>query len=266
MPRFLMCSPGFFGVDYVINPWMRGHVGDVDRDLARRQWDGLVATLTGPMGAEVVLVPPRPGLPDMVFAANAAVLRGDLAVPARFRFPERQGEEPFFARWFAENGYRVAPVDDHQEGAGDFLFLGETLFGAYGFRTDASAHAPVARALGVDVVSLALVDPRFYHLDTCFCPLPGGRLLWYPPAFSPEARAAVEARVPAEDRWAVGEEDAAGFACNAVAVEGHVVANALGDATQDWLRERGFTAHVVPLGEFMKAGGGAKCLTLRLDP
>lgn len=265
MPRFLMCPPDYFGVDYVINPWMRGHVGDVDRGLAVAQWRGLVETLTGPMGAEVVTVVPQAGLPDMVFTANAGTVRGEVAVPSHFRFPERQGEEPFFTAWFTENGFRVAPTEAHQEGAGDFLFLGETLFGAYGFRTDASAHPPVAAALGVEIVSLALVDPRFYHLDTCFCPLPGGRLLWYPPAFDATARAAVEARVPETARFAVNGEDAAGFACNAVGVEGHVVANRLGAATQAWLRGQGFEPHVAPLGEFMKAGGGAKCLTLRLD-
>ena len=117
----------------------------------------------------------------------------------------------------------------------------------------------------MEVASLALADLRFYHLDTCFCPLPGGRLLWYPPAFAPDARAAVESRVSSENRLAVDESDATGFACNAVAVESHVVANALGETTQAWLRERGFEPHVAPLGEFMKAGGGAKCLTLRLD-
>lgn len=261
-----MCPPDHFGVDYVINPWMRGHVGEVDRRLARTQWDRLVETLTGPMGAEIALVEPQPGLPDMVFTANAGLVRGDVAVPARFRFPERAGEEPFFTEWFGANGFRVVPVAAHQEGAGDFLFLGETLFGAYGFRTDASAHIEVARSLGTEIVSLALADPQFYHLDTCFCPLPGYRLLWYPPAFTPESQALVEARVPSPKRFAVDDVDAAGFACNAVSVEGHVVANRLGEATQDWLRAQGFAFHIVPLGEFMKAGGAAKCLTLRLDP
>lgn len=265
MPKFLMCPPDLFGVDYVINPWMRGHVGDVDRALAVEQWGGLVGLLSGPMGAEIELIEPRKGLPDMVFTANAGVVRGEVAVPAHFRFAERQGEESHFAEWFASHGFRVASVGAHQEGAGDFLFLGDTLFGAYGFRTDASAHPPVGRALGVEVVSLALADPRFYHLDTCFCPLPGGRLLWCPPAFKAESRAAVEARVPSSHRFAVDDADAAGFACNAVGVEGHVVANHLGPETQGWLRSQGFEPHVAPLGEFMKAGGGAKCLTLRLD-
>ena len=201
----------------------------------------------------------------MVFTANAGIVRDGMAVPARFRFPERAGEEAFFIGWFASQGFRVVPVGASQEGAGDFLFLGERLFGAYGFRTDVSAHAEVARALGVEVASLALADPRFYHLDTCFCPLPRGRLLWHPPAFAPESQAVVEACVPSESRFAVDDADAAGFACNAVAVAGHVVANRLGEEVQAWLRSRGFEPHVVPLGEFMKAGGAAKCLTLRVD-
>ena len=265
MPRFLVCPPDHFGVDYVINPWMRGHVGGVDRDLAVRQWHGLIETLTGPMGCETAVVAPRPGLPDMVFTANAGTVRDGVAVPARFRFAERRGEEPFFAAWFVADGFRIANVDEPQEGAGDFLFFGDVLYGAYGFRTEVSAHLPVARALGVEVVSLALVDPRFYHLDTCFCPLPGECLLWYPPAVSTASRAFVESRVPADRRFAVDDADAAAFACNAGGVEGHVVANALGQETRAWLGAHALPPHVCPLAEFMKAGGGAKCLTLRLD-
>jgi len=260
-----MCAPTHFGVDYVINPWMKSHVGVVDRAKAGRQWEALRAILAEEFGADIALVEPIDGLPDMVFTANAGLVIGRKVIPARFRYAERRGEEPFFTDWFARDGFEIVEVEGHQEGAGDLLFVGDLLFGAYGFRTDPSVHTAIAAKMDVEIVSLELVDPRFYHLDTCFCPLPGERLLWYPPAFSPPAQEAVERRIPTERRYAVSEEDAACFACNAVAVEGRVVMNACDEAGEAWLSGQGFRVYRTPLDEFMKAGGAAKCLTLRLD-
>ncbi len=264
-----MCPPEFFGVEYVINPWMRGNRGAVDRAAAVAQWDALFSLLTDTLGAEVALAPPQPGLPDMVFTANAGLVRGRVFVPARFRCRERRGEEPHFTTWFAQGGWGMQPLpaDVAFEGAGDALFDGgnpSLLWAAHGFRTDERAHALLAQALDVEVVPLRLVDPCFYHLDTCFCPLPGGHLLWYPPAFDAASRASVEARVAAPLRRAVGEEDALRFACNAQSVGDAVVLNACSDDLAAWLRGRGFEAHPTPLTEFLKAGGAAKCLTLRL--
>jgi N-dimethylarginine dimethylaminohydrolase len=272
--RFLMCPPDYFGVEYVINPWMRGNEGHTHSDAARRQWQNLYDLLTTTLGASVELVCPRPGLPDMVFTANAGQLYGNRVVPARFRPVERRGEEPHFRTWFVENGFEIREIPPglHYEGAGDALFhytaldVPPLLWAAYGFRSDRAVHATLADLFGAEVISLHLTDPRYYHLDTCFCPLPGGNALWHPSAFDAESRAAIETRIPEEMRYAVSDADAADFACNAVAVgDASVVLNAASAELRDWLGSRGFTTYITPLTEFLKAGGSAKCLTLRLE-
>ncbi len=272
MYRILMCAPEYFGVEYVINPWMEGKLGGVAGDVARNQWSHLYTVLTETLGAQVVLVPPQPGLPDIVFTANAATVRNGVAVPSRFRHPERQGEEPFYRAALVEAGYVVRDLSDGVafEGAGDALFYeGETtkplLFAAHGFRTDPEAHPFLAEAFGADVVSVQLADPRFYHLDTCFCPLPCGYALWYPPAFDGASQAEIAANIPDEKLYAVSDTDAALFACNAVGVGEHIVMNSATDALRDKLSTWGFTTHMTALSEFMKAGGSSKCLTLRLS-
>jgi N-dimethylarginine dimethylaminohydrolase len=206
----------------------------------------------------------------MVFTANAGVVFDQFFVPARFKYKERRGEEPFFESWFRSLARRFVPIAGFNEGAGDLLFWtkpegSHILFAAYGFRTDRCAHSAIAEHLQVSSVSLDLIDPRFYHLDTCFCPLPGGRLLWYPPAFAPASAEQIMNIVPSSMRYEVSADDAGRFACNAVAVPGHVVLNECGPQTEAWLNEAGFKVHRTPLGEFMKAGGAAKCLTLRID-
>jgi N-dimethylarginine dimethylaminohydrolase len=269
---FLACAPEYFGVEYVINPWMEGNQGAVT-SAAFRQWDDLYALISGPVGAAVPLIPPRPGLPDMVFTANGGLVRGGVCVPARMRPLQRQGEEPFFRDWFRDHGLRVEelPEGTYFEGAGDALFGVDRegaplLWCGAGFRTDPTIHPLLGEIFRVPTVSLRLVDPRYYHLDTCFCPLPGGTLLWYPPAFDGESRAAVESLVPAGSRFAVCDQDAMAFACNAIGVEtGSVILNDASEPLAGWLTSRGFTVHATPLAEFMKAGGSAKCLTLRLD-
>ncbi len=278
LSAFLMCVPDFFSVQYVINPWMAGREGTVSADAAQTQWNTLRALLADELGAEVALMPPQEGLPDLVFTANAGLVRGRVCVPARFRCPERQGEEPHDIKWFAENGFQVAllPPDVVFEGAGDALFdLGPDaagqaplLWAASGVRSDAQAHAFLAETFGAEVVSLKLADPRFYHLDTCFCPLPEGCLLWYPPAFDSDSRAEVARRVPANRRLAISEAAACAFACNAVCVGKTVVTHTLpleaGEELSGWLAAHGFALRMTLLGEFLKAGGSAKCLTLEL--
>ena len=266
-----MCEPEYFGVEYVINPWMEGKLGGVAPDIAREQWNDLHGVLSSISGAETRLVPPQPGLPDMVFTANAASVKNGIAVPARFRHPERQGEEPFYRASLLEAGYEIRDLPEGIafEGAGDALFYeGETakslLFAAFGFRTDPEAHPFLSEVFDADVVSLRLVDPCFYHLDTCFCPLPGGYVIWYPPAFDRESQAAIRANVASEKMDAVSDIDAAAFACNAVGIGKHIILSSASVALHDQLRTWGFTPHLTPLSEFMKAGGSAKCLTLRL--
>ena len=264
---FLMCPPEYFTVAYIINPWMHGNLRRIDNAVAKQQWRALYDTLTDL--ATVRLVLPQPGSPDMVFTANAGLVKGREFLVSRFRYPERQYEEPYFADWFMDRGYNVSlmPRDVPFEGAGDALFdRGDgALWMAHGHRSIPAAREIIAERLNVDVVVLKLVDNRFYHLDTCFCPLEGGYVLHYPPAFDEESQAIIEKRVPAARRIAIDEEDALAFACNAVNIDRTVVVNRATPAFVKALAAKDFSVVQTPLSEFMKAGGSAKCLTLRLD-
>lgn len=264
--RFLMCAPDHYDVDYVINPWMEGNVHKSSRDRAVEQWQGLFHILKDL--AIVDLVKPQIGVPDMVFTANAGLVLGDTVVLSRFYHKERQGEEPFFKQWFEEQGYTVheLPKDLPFEGAGDALLdrEGRWLWAGYGFRSELDSHPYLAKWLDIEVLSLRLMDERFYHLDTCFCPLTDGYLLYYPPAFDSYSNRLIEMRVPESKRIPIPESDAVNFACNAVNVEGNVVLNKASDELKQRLAAAGFQVIETPLTEFLKAGGAAKCLTLRV--
>lgn len=260
----LMCRPDHFGVEYEINPWM--HVtNQVDRTTAQQQWNALYRAYRD-LGQEVVLVDPVAGLPDMVFTANAGVVWNGRAVVSRFRHPERQGEEPLWRRAFESTGFEVSapPREMSFEGAGDALFVGDTLFCGYGFRTERASHRFVGRALGVEVVSLELVDPRFYHLDTCFCPLNAQTVMFAPQAFSPSSATTIRRLVPHVIE--VPPDVAAGFACNAMALGNRVISSTAAGELEGRLHDEGFEGVVaLPMTEFMKSGGGVRCLSLPLD-
>ncbi len=263
--NILMCPPHHYDVDYVINPWMKGNIHRSSRDLAEEQWNKLHKVLKD--YATVELVTPEKGWPDMVFTANAGLVLGDQVVLSRFFHPERQGEEPYFQQWFEDNGYTVHTLPESLpfEGAGDALFdrTGGWLWAGYGFRSELDSHAYLAEWLEVEVVSLRLVDSRFYHLDTCFCPLADGYLLYYPGAFDDYSNRLIEMRVPADKRITIDEVDAVVFACNAVNVGQTVVMNQASDRLKQKLADCGFEVVETPLTEFLKAGGAAKCLTLK---
>ena len=259
----LMCRPDHFGVEYEINPWMHVSVS-VDHALAAAQWTALHDTYRG-LGAAVDLAEPRAGLPDMVFTANAAVVWKGKAVLSSFRHPERQGEEPYWRAELERRGLAVAGLSSGLafEGAGDALFVGDRLFCGYGFRTDRAAHAELGRRLGVEVVSLELVDPRFYHLDTCFCPLNDSTVLFAPGALAAASARLVRALVPHVIQVPV--DVAAGFACNAMPVDGVVVSSLAAGRLEQPLADAGFRTIELPMSEFMKSGGGVRCLSLPLD-
>lgn len=261
-----MCAPDHYDVDYVINPWMEGNIHKPMRDRAVEQWQGLHRLIKE--HAIVDLVPPQKGVPDMVFTANAGLVLGETAVLSRFYHPERQGEEPYFKAWFEENGFTVyeLPPELPFEGAGDALFdrEGRWLWAGYGFRSELDSHPYLAKWLDVEVLSLRLMDDRFYHLDTCFCPLNNGYLLYYPPAFDAYSNRLIEMRVPAEKRIAISEPDAANFACNTVNLDHIVIMNKASADLKQRLADAGFQVLETPLTEFLKAGGAAKCLTLRV--
>ncbi len=263
--KILMCPPHHYDVDYVINPWMEGNVHRSSRDRAEAQWHQLHEVLK--RYATVELVTPQPGWPDMVFTANAGLVLDKTAVLSRFFHVERQGEEPHFQKWFEDNGFKVhtLPPSLPFEGAGDALLdrAGHCLWAGYGFRSELDSHPYLAKWLDIEVLSLRLIDSRFYHLDTCFCPLTNGYLLYYPAAFDTYSNHLIEKRVPAEKRIAIDEVDAINFACNTVNVDRIVVMNQASDSLKKTLSERGFTVVETPLTEFLKAGGAAKCLTLK---
>lgn len=265
--RILMCAPDYYDVDYVINPWMEGNIHKSSQDKAVEQWSKLNFVLNNI--AKVDLVKGQPGVPDMVFTANAGLVLGNNAVLSRFYHPERQGEEPYFKKWFEDNGFNVfeLPKDLPFEGAGDALLdrEGRWLWAGYGFRSELDSHPYIAKWLDIEVLSLRLIDDRFYHLDTCFCPLTGGYLLYYPGAFDSYSNHIIEGRVPAEKRIAIAEADAINFACNSVNVGQTVVMNKASGSLKQHLADAGFEVIETPLTEFLKAGGAAKCLTLRIN-
>ncbi len=262
-PRILMCPPDYYGIEYEINPWMSRSRG-AEKSTAQRQWQALHDTLVR-LGVSVELMSPQPGLPDLVFTANAGLMFQNRFISARFRHEVRARESPHFDAWFAAHGFVVEhlPDDMYHEGAGDALFCGPVLFGGYRIRSDAVAHQEVARMIGKEVLPLELVNPRFYHLDTCFCPISPDEALYFPEAFDKYGRKVIENHIP--KTIPVTEADAFRFGCNAVVVGKTVVTNSGCPKLTDDLRRAGYLPVAVELDEFLKAGGSAKCLTLRLD-
>jgi N-dimethylarginine dimethylaminohydrolase len=262
-----MCPPDLYEVNYVINPWMEGNVHNSSKAKASAQWGQLRTTIS--RFARVELVQPQSGSPDMVFTANAGLVRHGVVALSRFLYPERQGEEPHFGRWFEESGFTVHEVPSPRsfEGEGDALFEwdGSRLWAGHGVRTAECTHRWLVDLWDIEVISLRLVDPRFYHLDTCFCPLFGGYVMYFPKAFDSESMARIEARYSREQRICIGDSDALRFACNAINVGRVIVLNEVSVGLSRHLQELGFTVVQVRLTEFLKAGGAAKCLALRLS-
>lgn len=264
--KILMCPPDYFKVEYSINPWMAGNEGALDRDRAFDQWRTLRDALAE--YAEIVEMPPQKNLPDMVFTANAGVVYGNKAMASHFLPQERRGEEKFFKAWFTENGFELCDLPDDVgfEGAGDCLLDrgGPWMWTGFGFRTEIEAHEHLKNNFDREIVSVKLVDERFYHIDTAMCPLAEGYLMYHPPAFDYDSRIAIEKRVPSHKRIVVDTMDAGNFACNAVNLGQHVFVNDASLALRARLMRVGFNVHRIELSEFLKAGGSAKCLTLRL--
>ena len=264
---YLMCPPRLYDVNYVINPWMAGNVHASSRERAARQWHRLYEALTEV--ADVELIEPQPGSPDMVFTANAGLERNGIVALSSFFYPERQGEEQHFRRWFLDAGYTILdiPRETPFEGEGDALFStdGTRLWAGHGPRTTAASHPYLSKIWNVEVVPLHLIDPRFYHLDTCFAPLENDYILYYPPAFDAASVAKIEAFYPPGKRMIVNESDAKNFACNAINIGRTIILNDISRQLTDRLESEGYTVVPVTLSEFLKAGGAAKCLVMRLS-
>ena len=259
---FLMAEPHGFDVLYEINPWM--HVGvPVDRAVALAQWRALY-TLYRDLGAQVHLIEPAPDQPDLVYVANAGLVQSERVYLSRFRHPQRQGEEAVFADWFSRQGYQVIqpPADLAFEGAAEVRFGDGFCFGGWGIRTDRRIHDWLAGELGLAVTDLELVDPSFYHLDTCLNVLPGGLILYYPKAFSATAQARV--RRLAADLIELTDEEGSSFVANSILIDRTLILGWVNGRITDELGRRGYQVRATPVDEFRKGGGSVACLTLPL--
>jgi N-dimethylarginine dimethylaminohydrolase len=276
-PHILLVDPAHFNVSYVINPWMQPGAWAEDPDQHSRQARASFAALHATLlrcGAAVEVIEGARGLPDMVFPANAAVVLDGRALVARFACRERRGEEAVFARALeavAKRGQlgEVAafPPNCFQEGAGDAIWdsTRQIFWAGHGQRSILAATRELAAYFGKTVVPLELATSRFYHLDTCFCPLSGGEVLFFPPAFTADSLGAIHARVAPSQRLEATAEDAAAFCVNAVNIGRDIIMARAPDHVRSLLRERGYTVHEVDLSPFILSGGGAYCMTLRLD-
>jgi N-dimethylarginine dimethylaminohydrolase len=258
-----MCPPRYYGIEYEINPWM-SRARPSDSRSAQEQWSRLRRILQDDLSVEVDLIEPVPGLPDMVFTANAGFVWGQTFIVSNFRPAARRGEVPYYENWFRGSGYEIVrlPPENFFEGEGDLLMCGDLLFAGYHIRSDVRSHQRVAAILQREILSLELVSDWFYHLDTCFCPLGAGCALYYPAAFDSYALKVLEGHIP--DLVACPEKEAKRFACNAIVVGKRVVMNDGCPEVRGRLAALGFSVIETPLGEFIKAGGSAKCLALQV--
>lgn len=263
----LMCRPDFFTVVYQINPWMHPEA-PTDTALALKQWNTLYQTYLD-LGFEVELVDPVEGLPDMVYAANGGFVLDGIAYGAKFHFPQRGPEGPAYMDWFRSNGFDVREPKETNEGEGDFLLVGEVILAGTGFRSDSTSHREVAEIFGRDVITLDLVNPNFYHLDTAIAvldpsPAPGEKanIAYLPSAFSPAGLAVLQDRYP--DAILVSEEDAAVLGLNSYSDGHNIVIAGRAKGFERQLRERGYNPIGVDLSELLLGGGGVKCCTLEL--
>jgi N-dimethylarginine dimethylaminohydrolase len=266
-PTYLMCSPEWFDVNYVINPWMAGNLHRSSRDASFSQWKRLYAALREV--ADVKLLHPRQGAPDMTFVAHAAVVNFGVAALSSFAHAQRQPEEQHLRTWLEDAGFLIweTPRETAFEGEGDAAFdpRGRMLWLAHGVRTCQYSHRHVADAWHAEMTSLHLVDPRFYHLDTCFTPLSGGQLLYYPGAFDAASLRLIEDAYPPRMRIALDEAEAAHFGCSVLNVGRYIFMHEYQGTVARRLRAAGYCVTELPLGEFHKGGGSAKSLALRLS-
>jgi N-dimethylarginine dimethylaminohydrolase len=256
-----MCPPRYFDVVYRINAWMHPHHA-VDRERAAHQWARLHRTLES-LGNRVDMVEPVEGLPDMVFAANSALVIGDRAVAASMAAPQRRGEEAPYREWLTSNGVREVHIARRpNEGEGDFVLVGGRLLGGTGFRTTPSAHQETAEFFGIEVDTLHLCDPRWYHLDTALFALDDENIAYFPGAFHESSRRFLAERFP--DAVIVSKHDALAFGCNAISDGRRIVLETRAEQLAADLRERGYETVPVDMTEFHRAGGSAKCCVLEL--
>lgn len=261
--QFLMCPPDYYEVAYEINPWMSVR-RSVDHAKAVQQWNALHDLLSKKLKVKVDLLEPVKGLPDLVFTANGGLVHKRVFVRSNFRHKERKGEQVCFEKFFRKKGYivKVIPEPFCFEGEGDAFVVGQELYTGYHFRSDVQSHDLISGYFKMPYYALELSDKRFYHLDTCFTPLTENLALAYLPAFETYAQLVLMENV--EDLIQVPEEEALRFACNAIVLNKDIVIPAGCPQTTLELEKRNYQVHEVDLSEFIKAGGAAKCLVLKM--
>ena len=255
--RVLLCRPAYFNVEYIINPHMRPH--SVVHAKALKQWDSLVAALRS-LGIKVEIIDQEPDVPDMVFATDQGIVRGDAVLLANFRYAQRRKERVYYREWFRDHGFRLRSLSNifPFEG-GDTLFFGDMLFVGTGFRASVASCEELARKLAVDVIPLRLVDPYFYHLDMCFLPVNGDTAFYYPPAFSHSSQGLLKRLIPNLHKLSKSAADA--YAANSfISGQDAVVSAGTPNAFRKDLKKLGIKVHEVDIDEFKKAGGGVHCL------
>jgi len=261
METFLLCPPDYFSVEYSINPWMVGE--KIDVSLVKHQWENLRDAIEH-VGGKVKIINPVKGLPDMVFAANSGIVRGKDVVLSRMKYKERQGESTNYRKWFVDKGYNVINLMPGVtfEGCGDSLLYGDALIGGYGFRSDKKALEITASTLGLNLFTLALSDPRFYHLDTCFCRVSKDKAIYYPAAFKAGEIKKLHSVI---DLIPVSETDARLFMCNSMLVNDILlIPEHQSDIGKTLRNKLGIKTCTVNVSEFLKAGGSIQCLCLKI--
>ncbi len=264
-PRhYLMCEPTYYTVSYEINPWMHPDRA-TDTQRAVEQWRRLRDVFVD-LGHTVEQIDPLPGLPDMVYAANGATVVDGIVYSANFRYPQRRPEAPAFEKWFADHGYVTHTAQKVNEGEGDMLVVGQILLAGTGFRSERAAHFEAQELFGHPVISLELVDARYYHLDTALAVLSSSaadpQIAYYPPAFSTGSQCVLKQLFP--DAVLADDDDAAALGLNIVSDGQHVVHAPAATHLAGELRERGYETIAVDKTELLKGGGGAKCCTLEI--
>ncbi len=261
--NILMCPPKFFGIEYEINSWMHTE-NDVNQDVATKQWDDLYNIYTQKLAWNVNLIEPIKGLPDMVFATDCCLIKDDKILLSSFRYPERQAETQYFEKWLHANGFTNTKHAEHLfEGGGDNLVCGDKILAGHGFRSDAGAADEMREYFGCEVVSLKIVDPDFYHLDTSLAVLSDDTVAYYPGAIDEESRERLKKAIPNLIEATHGE--AKGFGLNAVSDGKTIITSNESESLLQKYRDAGFEVEDTSILEFRKSGGGVKCLTLSLD-
>tara|TARA_Y100001938_G_scaffold147919_1_gene230269 strand:+ start:453 stop:1238 length:786 start_codon:yes stop_codon:yes gene_type:complete len=258
--KILLCSPEFFTVSYSINPWMKGE--PVCQKTVMSQWLDLVVAISA-AGGKTHLIEPQDGLPDMVFTANAGVVHEGKFVVSNMKHEERKRESAHFKEWFELNGYETLSVshDLDFEGCGDVIVHKGNMIAGHGYRSDVLAHKEVANLLGLDLIDLELSDPRFYHLDTCFCIVGDNLAIYYPGAF---ADGEIEKLEGVLDLVPISEKDALLFVCNSLKIHDTLLIPTSQSDVETVLNEKGVKTQHVDVSEFLKSGGSIQCLSLRL--